>query len=178
MPRLQTIEPASATGAVKEIFDGPLAGKHFNIFKAMANSQAALQMYLNMNMALANSELSDAEKETIQLVVGQANGCNYCVAAHTALGKQAGLSESQTLEARRGEVSGDPKLRALSRFAAAINEKKGWVSDEDIETFRDAGYGDGAVAEVVAVYALAIYTNIFNHVNETPVDFPAAPALD
>ena len=41
MPRLNTIDPATATGKAKEIFDGPLQGKHLNIFKGMANSPAA-----------------------------------------------------------------------------------------------------------------------------------------
>ncbi|MEL6397387.1 MAG: carboxymuconolactone decarboxylase family protein, partial [Planctomycetota bacterium] len=129
MPRLQVVEPGSAAGEVKEIFDGPLAGKHFNIFKGMANSPAVLRLYLKMNEALAGASLSDKEKEIVQLVVGQANGCDYCLAAHTAIGKGAGLSEDQTKQARRGSVEGDAKLGALSKFAAALHEKKGFVGE-------------------------------------------------
>ena len=71
----------------------------------------------------------------------------------------------------------DPKLNALARFALALNEKKGWVSDEDVASFRDAGYNDASIAETIAVFALATYTNVFNHVAETAIDFPAAPVL-
>ncbi|MEL6396852.1 MAG: carboxymuconolactone decarboxylase family protein, partial [Planctomycetota bacterium] len=68
-------------------------------------------------------------------------------------------------------------LGALSKFAAALHEKKGFVGDDDLSAFKNAGYDDGAVAEVVGVYALATFTNYFNHVNESDVDFPAAPAI-
>ncbi|RMH27270.1 MAG: carboxymuconolactone decarboxylase family protein [Planctomycetota bacterium] len=179
MPRLKNIDPASAPGPVKEIFDGPLKGKHFNIFKAMANSTAALKAYLGLAGAVGGPDalLTAAEREVIQLVVGEANGCGYCVAAHTALGKGAGLTEEQTVAARQGSVPGDARLDALAKFTAALVEKKGWVTDEDVAALRDAGFNDGHIAEVVANFALATFTNYFNHVNETEVDFPAAPAL-
>jgi len=176
MGRLQSIDPSQATGRAKEIFDGPLKGKAFNIFKAMASAPAALDTYLGMSGALSAGVLSAKEREAIQLAVGEANNCGYCVAAHTAIGKGAGLTEAQTVEARRGKVE-DAKLGALTRFALAIHEKRGFVSDADLATFKAAGYADGHVAEVVANYALAVYTNYFNHVNQTDLDFPAAAAI-
>jgi len=176
MPRLSPIDPALATGAVKEIFDGPLKGKHFNIFRSMAASPAALELYLGFGKALSSGTLSLKERETIQLAIGEANNCSYCTAAHTAIGKGAGLTEVQTIEARRGKMS-DPRLGALVRFVLAIHEKKGFVSDAEMSAFRNAGYGDGAIAEVVANYALAVYTNVFNHVNDTVSDFPPAPPI-
>lgn len=176
MPRLHVVDPAHATGRTKEIFDGPLKGKHLNIFKGMANSPAALDAYLGMAGALNKTALTGAEREAIQLAIGQANNCSYCVAAHTAIGKSLGLTEGQTIEARRGRLA-DPKLNALVRFALALHEKKGFVSDKDLAEVRAAGYTDGHIAEAVAVYALALYTNYFNHVNDTAVDFPAPPSV-
>ncbi|QYK48294.1 MAG: carboxymuconolactone decarboxylase family protein [Phycisphaeraceae bacterium] len=176
MARLSLIDPASSTGKVKEILDGPLAGKHFNIFKAMANSPAALQAYLGLSGALGHGGLSGKEREVVQLAVGSLNGCGYCEAAHTAIGKSVGLTEAQTIEARRGTMS-DPKLNALARFTVAIHEKRGHISDDDIRAFKSAGYGDGHIAEVVAGYALAVYTNYFNHIAQTPIDFPPAPSI-
>ncbi|MEO1715860.1 MAG: carboxymuconolactone decarboxylase family protein [Planctomycetota bacterium] len=177
MPRLNTVEPAQATGKAKEIFDGPLAGKHLNIFKGMANSPAALQFYLGGSGALAEGSLSAAEQEVVQLVFAQANDCDYCQAAHTAMGQGAGLSQDQTIAARRQSDLGDAKLSALARFAGAIHEKTGFVSDDDVSAFRSAGYDDGAIAEVIATAALATYTNWFNHVNQTAVDLPSPPAV-
>ena len=176
MARITPVDPATATGRVKEIFEGPLKGKHFNIFRSMAASPAALDVYLGMAGALSNASLSAKEREVIQLAVAQANNCDYCLAAHTMIGKGAGLSEAQTIEARRGTLA-DPKLDAIAKFALKIQEKRGFVSDADLAAFKKAGYTDTHVAEAIATYSLALYTNIFNHVNHTPVDFPTPPAI-
>ena len=177
MPRLPVIDPATTTGRAKEIFDGPLKGKELNIFKGMANSGAVLDVYLGMAGALGKAGLSAKEREVIQLAVGQANDCGYCLAAHTKLGMGAGLTEDQCLGARRGSIPDDAKLDAVARFALALHEKRGHVSDAEIEAFQAAGYGPGHVAEAVAAFALAVFTNYFNHVNDPEVGFPAAPAL-
>lgn len=176
MPRLNVVNPAQSTGKVKEIFEGPLKGKHLNIFKGLANSAAGLNAYVSLSGALAGGELSAKEREVIALVLGEANRCDYCLAAHTFLGKQAGLTEEQTIAARAGKLT-DPKLGALARFANTLHEKRGFVSEQDLQAFRSAGYTDGHVVEVVANVALNYYTNFFNHVNDTPVDMPKAPVL-
>ncbi|MCA9281004.1 MAG: carboxymuconolactone decarboxylase family protein [Phycisphaeraceae bacterium] len=174
MPRLSTVDPANATGRARELFDGPLHGKHFNIFKGMANSPAALDAYLAFSGALGKGSLTAGEREAIALAVGEANQCDYCLAAHTALAKGAGLPDAHALGARRGAVKDAQKLDALVKFALRLHEKKGAVSDEDLKTFKAAGYTDAHAAEVVANYALNVYTNYFNHLNQTSVDFPAA----
>jgi uncharacterized peroxidase-related enzyme len=171
MPRITPVDPANATGRAKEIFDGPLKGKTFNIFRSMAQSPAALDAYLAISGALNHGTLSAKERETIQLVVGEANNCDYCVAAHTAIGKMSGLTEAQTVEARRGTLT-DPKLDGLAKFVLALHEKRGFVSDGDIAAFKKAGYSENVIGEVVGAYALAIFTNYFNHANATVSDFP------
>ncbi|MEY3232376.1 MAG: hypothetical protein RL689_2465 [Planctomycetota bacterium] len=176
MPRLNVVDPAHAAPAAKAIFDGPLKGKHFNIFKGLANSPAALQAYLSLSGALGGGMLTAQERELIALCVGQANNCGYCLAAHTAIGAGAGLTPDQIIAARRGG-SQDAKHDALVKFTLAVHEKRGFVSEADLAAFRKAGYADGHVAEVVACYALNVFTNTFNHVNDTAVDFPAAPVL-
>ncbi len=176
MPRLNVVDPANATGKVKEIFDGPLKGKHLNIFKGLANSAAALDAYLSFSGSLKGGALTDAEREVVALAVGEANGCGYCVAAHTVIGKGAGLSEDQTVAARRGQLD-DPKLNAVARFALALHEKRGNASQEDLDAFRAAGYDDGHITEVIGAYALSTFTNFFNHVNDSAIDFPAPPSL-
>lgn len=179
MPRLPEITADNSTHAeVKEILTGPMkqvAG--INIFKGLANSPAGLKAYAGLNEALAAGTLSKKEIEAIQLIIGEANNCDYCVAAHTTLGKQAGLSEDQTVAARKGNVTDDAKLAALVTFAKAIQDKKGFVEQADIEAFKAAGYTDQSVVDVVVAFTLATYTNYFNHINDTVPDFPAVPAL-
>lgn len=177
MPRLNVLDPATATGPAKAIFDGPLKGKHLNIFKGMGNSPAALNFYLNASGALKDAGLSAKEQEVVQLVFAQGNGCDYCQAAHTHIGKGAGLTEQQTVSARTGKDLGDPKLTAVAKFATALFERRGNVSDTDLAAFKKAGYTDGHIAELVASAALAVFTNYFNHVNQTVVDLPTPPKV-
>ncbi|MBN2308500.1 MAG: carboxymuconolactone decarboxylase family protein, partial [Candidatus Hydrogenedentes bacterium] len=115
--------------------------------------------------------------ERLALAVAEANGCEYCVAAHTVLGKQAGLSDDDILASRKG-VSDDPKSNAAMAFARALLGSRGHVTDGDVHGLRDAGFGDGEIAELVALVVLNLFTNYINDVAQTPLDFPQAPALD
>lgn len=171
MPRLPVIDPETSSGEVKELFAGPFKSMKVNMLKTMANSPATLGAFAGMFGSLSHGLLNGREREAVALAIAEANGCGYCVAAHTAIGRGLGLSEQDALGARRGDVA-DAKLAALTRFARTIHERKGRVTDEDVRLFRAAGYGDGHIAEVVAHYALAVFTNYFNHVNDTAVDFP------
>ncbi len=169
MPRLTVVDPTAP--ATKALFDGPLKGKHINIFKGLANSSAALEAYLAFSGALAKGLLSAPEREVIALAIGEANNCGYCVAAHTAIGKGAGLSDQQSIDARRGAPT-EPKHKALTTFVLALHAKRGLVSQADLDAFKAAGYTDGHVAEAIANYALNTFTNYFNHTNDTTIDFP------
>ncbi|MGP1309820.1 MAG: carboxymuconolactone decarboxylase family protein [Phycisphaerales bacterium] len=173
MPRLQTIDPAAATGKAKEIFDGPLSGKHFNIFKGMANSPHVLNMYLQMNQALAGISLSMKEVEAVQLAASNVAGCEYCQAAHTAIGKSQGLTDAEAIGARKGRVEGDARLGALASLTRSLVDTRGHVSDDQLKAFKDAGFDDQAVVEVIGLVSLANLTNTFNNVHRSAVDFPA-----
>jgi uncharacterized peroxidase-related enzyme len=178
MPRLKTVTPDAASGDVKAIYDDLTAkkGKVFNIFQGMGNSAAALKAYLSAAGALAGGELSPHDREVIYLGLSQANGCDYCLAAHTLISKGAGLSEDQVLAIRRGEPQ-DAGHQALLSFVRRVQETKGFVDDADLTAVRAAGYSDGQIAESIAFIGLATYSNLFNHVYGTELDFPAAPAI-
>jgi len=177
MPRLNVVDPAQAEGKAKELFEGPLKGKHLNLFKGMANSGAALEAYVSFSGALSKGLLSPAEREIVALTLAQSNGCDYCAAAHTAIAKSIGMSEDDTIAARVGTLN-DPKLLAIHNFTINLRERQGAVTDDELAAIKSAGYNDGHIAEVVACYALNIFTNYFNLMNQTDVDFPAAPSLD
>ena len=142
----------------------------------MAVSPHGLEAYLGFIGALGHGVLPARVREQLALDVGEANHCDYCVSAHSALGKRAGLTEQAVLDSRRG-ASADPKADVLLRFARAVVEKRGVVEDADLAAVREAGYGDAEIAEVVAHAALNVFTNYFNNVAGTAIDFPKAPAL-
>lgn len=178
MPRIQPVEQNTADAATAELLGSvkKKLGTVPNIVATMANSPAVAKAYLGFSQALSAGTLPARLREQIALVVGETNGCGYCVAAHTALGKRAGLSEGETCNARRA-TSQNEKERVALEFARKVVQERGVVADADVEQLRQAGYTDGEVGEIVANVALNIFTNYFNHVAGTEVDFPAAPSL-
>lgn len=178
MARIQPVDPNTADGAAAEILGAvkQKLGLVPNIIATMANSPAVAKAYLGFSDALSNGSLPARLREQLALVVGESNGCEYCVAAHTALGKGAGLSEAETCDARRAQAS-DGKEQAALEFAHRVVQDRGVVADDDVERLRQAGYTDGDIGEIVANVALNIFTNYFNHVAGTEIDFPAAPEL-
>ena len=144
--------------------------------RAMANAPAVLDGYLHLSGALGKGTLPARAREQIALAVAQANDCDYCLAAHSTIGKMAGLTAEQIVDSRKGSAV-DPKADALIRFALKVLDSRGSVSDSDLKNVRDAGFDDGAIAEVVANVALHVFTNYFNRMAETDLDFPKAPEL-
>jgi uncharacterized peroxidase-related enzyme len=143
-----------------------------NLFRMVANSPAALEGYLGMMGALGKGALPAATRERIALAVAEANGCEYCLSAHTYLGKHvAKLSDAEMLANRSG-TSGDAVADAAVRFARTVLEQRGNVADEDLHAVRTAGYTDGQIVEIVQHVALNVWTNYVNSVAQTVVDFP------
>ncbi len=173
MPRLNAIDPKEATGKAKELLDGVKTkiGMVPNLMRTFANSPAALEGYLNFSGALGGGLLNAKLREKIALAVADANNCEYCLSAHTAIGKMVGLNENEIAASRRAS-SDDAKTNAALMFAHQIVAKRGEVDDTDVRTVRAAGFGDGEITEIVANVALNILTNYFNHVAQTVVDFP------
>lgn len=175
MSRINPVDPTKASGKTSELLD--LVSKNMgmvpNIIKALANSPAALGAYLNFSGELASGSLSAKLRERVSLAVSQKNGCDYCVAAHVALGKMNGLSADEIRDARRGSATCGRDDAAV-KFAVGLIEKQGNMTDKDLRLIRNAGYGDGELAELVALVALNIFTNYFNHVAHTEIDFPEA----
>ncbi|MEE9299596.1 MAG: peroxidase-related enzyme [Alphaproteobacteria bacterium] len=173
MPRLNPIDPNEAEGKAKTLLKGveKALGMTPNLMRTLANSPAALEAYLSFANALGNGRLSAKLREQIALAVSNANGCAYCASAHTAVGKMLGLDAAE-LTNNLHASSGDPKVEAALKFAHAIIAKEGWLGDDDLQHVRDAGYDDGEIVELVAATAFTIFTNYFNHIAETEVDFP------
>jgi uncharacterized peroxidase-related enzyme len=173
MARFKYLDQTSASGKSKDYLatlQAKLGGLP-NIFKAMANSPAALNSYMSLSGALSESSLSPKIRESIALAVGEDNACEYCVSAHTQIGGKAGLSGTDIESARKFE-SADTKTKAVLQFTKAVIAKKGSISDAEFNAAKQAGLTEGEMAEAVATIALNIYTNYFNHVAQTDVDFP------
>ncbi|WP_417471586.1 carboxymuconolactone decarboxylase family protein [Luteimonas mephitis] len=174
MSRLPLVDPAAATAERKAVLDQihGAFGTTPNMFKAVANSTAALQMMWGAFGALGGGTLSPKLGEQIAVAIADRNRCEYCLAAHTALGRKAGASGEEMARAQAGE-SGDPAVAAALAFALKVVETRGQATDADVQRLRDNGYGDGQIMEILAHVALNIFTNYTNVAFDVPVDFPA-----
>ncbi len=173
MPRIAPIDTAHAAAEVQATLSAVKAkiGMVPNLFTTFAQSPAVLKGYLGFSDALAHGALTGKQREIISLAVAQANGCHYCLSAHTLMGKGAGLSPEGIAAARRGNAQ-DPRDNAVATFARRVVETKGQVTDADVASARSAGLDDARLIEVIANVALNVLTNFTNNVAHTDIDFP------
>ena len=143
-----------------------------NMFRAVANSPAALKSMWGAFGALGEGVIPAKLGEQIAVAVADRNGCEYCLAAHTALGRKAGAS-AEEMSAAQGGNAADPKTAAALRFALKLVEARSQVGDADVQAVRAAGFGDQEIVEILAHVALNLFTNYVNVAFAVPVDFPA-----
>ena len=176
IPTPATIEAAPAaaqpllTAVKKQLGVAP------NLFRVIANSPAALEGYLGLSGALAKGALAPATRERIALAVAEINGCGYCLAAHTYLGKNVAKLDDAEIAANRLGASTDPKAAVAVRLAVNITNARGHIADADLAAARLAGFTDAELIEIVLHVALNTLTNYVNEVAGTAIDFPAVSA--
>ncbi len=147
-----------------------------NLFRLVSNSPAALEGYLGLSGALGKGTLPAPTRERIALAVAEINGCDYCLSAHTYIGKNMAKLDDAEMTANRSGASNDPKADAALRFAAEVVRRRGHVSDDDVRAIKAAGYDDAQIVEIVLHVALNTWTNYVNSVAETIIDFPVVTA--
>jgi uncharacterized peroxidase-related enzyme len=142
-----------------------------NMFRAVANSPAALASLWGSFGALSGGVLPAKLGEQIAVAVADRNACHYCLAAHTMLGKKAGATAEEMSEAQAGR-SADPQTAAALTFALKVVENRANVSESDVNALREVGFSDEAIVEILAHVALNLFTNYINVAFDVPVDFP------
>jgi uncharacterized peroxidase-related enzyme len=174
MSRTALLDSHSAPDASKPLLEQihNTFGVTPNMFRAVANSPAALKSMWGSFGALGGGVIPARLGEQIAVAVADRNACEYCLAAHTALGRKAGASAEDMSAAQLGE-SADPKTAAALRFALKLVDARGQVGDADVRALRDAGFDDAHIVEILAHVALNLFTNYVNVAFAVPVDFPA-----
>ena len=176
MQRLTALNPETTTGKSKELFNAIQSklGMVPNMMRTLGNSPAALNGYLSFSAALGESSIGGKLGELIALTVANANSCEYCNAAHSFIGEKLVHIDAATIAAAREGKSADAKIEAALNFARTMVEKRGLVNDADVNALKDAGYNEGAIAEIIAHVGLNLLTNYFNNAAKVTVDFPQA----
>jgi AhpD family alkylhydroperoxidase len=147
------------------------------LYAAMGESDKLLSGYLNFVETLKTGEFSGKEYEAIALITSEKNHCDYCISAHTTLGKMQGFSERETLEIRQNSVL-DKRLYSLVNLASEIISKNGYPSESTVSEFFHAGYSKAAFAELIAIVTITTLTNYIHHNGKFEIDFPKAQPLN
>lgn len=173
MSRLKINEPAHTKGShastftqIKDTF-----GVVPNMFKVIGNSEAALESMWTSFGALGKGKLDPKLGEQIAVLIADINRCEYCLAAHTVLGKKAGASDAEMSAAQAGE-SKDSKTQAALNFSKKIVQQRAAINKSDVDEVRSAGFNDEEIAEILAHIALNLFTNYTNVAFDVPLDFP------
>jgi len=180
MSRIPMIEPATATGTAAVVLGQVRTGLGMvpNMTKAMAHSPAALKGYLRLNAALNGGVLDAVTRERLSLAIAQVNACSYCLSIHTHLNLSGRtLTQDEILQARRGSAD-DPKTDAILKFAVAVTENRGAVSDAQVDAARTAGITNEELVEIIGSVAVNTMTNYFNRAADVDIEFPTVRAED
>jgi uncharacterized peroxidase-related enzyme len=176
MSRIAIPAIESATGPTAELYAQikQAAGKVPNTFAVIgALGPAALKAVLQADTVLARSSLSKQDQETIKLLVSELSGCDYCAAAHTQLAKTTGLSPAVVRQIRAGQPTGDAKRDALVHLVGELVKASGAISDQDFSAIKAAGYTDQQLVDISLAIAVITFTNVFNRINNTELDYSA-----
>jgi uncharacterized peroxidase-related enzyme len=172
--RLPLVDPATAAAPLADLFTEVQrrVGATINMTRAMANSPALLKGYLDLSAALNRGVLDAATRERIALTVAQANTCAYCLSAHSYLAEHVARLDQDQITAARKATASDPKTAAILAFAAAVNDGRGSITDDDLAAARSAGLSDEELAETIGQVALNVLTNYLNKAAAVEIDFP------
>jgi len=162
----------------QSLFDNLQKGLGFvpNLYAYFAKSETALGDYLTLQNR--KSSLRAKEREVINLVTSQINGCRYCQSAHTVIGKMNGFTDEQILEIRKGTASFDSKLDALAKFTASVVTSRGKATEESKNDFFAAGYTEANLIDVIIVVGDKIISNYIHNLTEFEIDFPVADTIE
>ena len=173
MARVAVIDPQTATGEAKQLLDAVQSGLGMvpNFIRVLANSPAALNAFLGIHGIAGTGLLDPMTRERIALAIAEQNACQYCVSAHTAIGRKVGLDNQEMLANRMGRSS-DAKAEAALVFARALVEHTGQVSKTEFDAVRAAGHSDGEIVEIITHVAMNIFTNLLGKATQVEIDFP------
>ncbi len=173
MNRINVVTLDNATPEQKALLDAIQSklGMVPNFLKVFANSPVALRAFLGLHGVAGEGSLDPQTRERIALALAQQNSCQYCLSAHTAIGRKAGLDGEEILTNRAGS-SRDAKAAAAVRFARALAEHNGEVTNAELVEVRDAGYSDAEIVEIITHVGMNILTNIVGKASRVEIDFP------
>jgi AhpD family alkylhydroperoxidase len=141
-----------------------------NLQAHMAESPELLAGYSALWDLFAKTTLTPHEQQVVYLTSNFENECHYCMAGHTALAKMQKMEPSVIQALRDGVPLPDARLEALRRYTGIVVRNRGWVPDDELDAFLNAGFTQQNVMEVILGVATKVMSNYTNHIVKTPLD--------
>jgi uncharacterized peroxidase-related enzyme len=173
MARINVITHETANAEQMALYDAIQSqlGIVPNFLKVFANSPEALKAFLGLHGIANGGSLDPQTRERIALALAQRNACEYCLSAHTAIGRKAGLNGAE-IDANRAGTSQEARAAAAVKFARAINEHTGDVTTAELDEVRGAGYTEAEIVEIITHVGMNILTNLIGRASRVEIDFP------
>lgn len=141
-----------------------------NAMGMLAESNPVLSSYLMLDSQVQQTSLTPAEVQVLILSISRENECHYCTAAHSMQAEMASVDKGEIERLRAGEPLSNDKLQALAELGRKMVRQRGWLNDQDIQAFLDAGYSRANIFDVILVVAMKTITNYANHITQVPLD--------
>ena len=178
MARLTTRSEQELSGDSQALLEPTrIGGNIAEVYLQFANSEHALAAYFGMEASLKKSALTERDLEAIKLQVSEITGCAYCLSIHTMKSGKAGITKDQQLAIRRGDSCGDARLDTLLTIVRHFFNKRTIIPDELLTAARDQDISDAALVDIAMAVSTIFFTNITNHINDTELTLPPAPAI-
>jgi uncharacterized peroxidase-related enzyme len=173
MSRIAIPAPGESPAESQAILDNvnKMLGFLPNHYRLMSISPNALGGWAGL-MGPVSKTLDLKTREGMALAVSEANGCNYCLAAHSYVSAKLAKIPPEEIALNRQGQSSDPKRHAAVAFAKALIETRGKVSDAQFAAVKNVGWTDANIVEMIALTAQFLLTNFMNNAVQTPIDFP------
>lgn len=141
-----------------------------NVFGVLAEAPVAVEAYGALNELFVRSSFTPTERHVVWFANIYENDCTYCMAAHTGIAKFENIPEEVVEATRSGSAHADPRLEALRSFTRSVVVNRGWVSDDELATFLEAGFTRQHVMEILVGVAHKVLSTYANHIAKTPLD--------
>lgn len=143
-----------------------------NLHAVLASAPSTFDAYQKLHELFVNTSFDAEELTVVWQGINVEHGCDYCVPAHTGIAHSMKVDPALTEALRNQEPMPTAKLQALLDMTLTIVRNRGHVSQEELDAFYSAGYGEQQVLEIILGLSQKVISNYTNHIAGTPVDAP------
>lgn len=141
----------------------------------MAEAPALLDGFLKLSGMFEATTLDQLARETVIMTIAVRNGCEVCVAMHTATLTRLDADPALITALREGTPLPDARLAAVQEFTLAVLDSAGAVGDERLSAFLANGFTRRQALEVVLGIGAYTLSTVANRLTGAPLDDQLLP---